>query len=428
MRARPPAPAIAVVRGRTYNRPTMKLGYIASHIFRHTFEINEASEVRRLRPGTRVYSFHAPAGQAYQRERIAEMGAEIVTPGGEIAAFLRMLAQHPVRVFLSAVNLAARSLPNPIYWFKSPIVFMRAMSLIEDIERQGITHLHASFGSSPATVAWLARQILDITYSITFHSFDVYSTQLQYRDPLRREKLRRAVLVVAVHEAARKILLALVPDQDPRKFEMIRVSVTFDPAPKAQPLPEPPLLLAVGNLVDEKGFDILIRGVAILRSRGIAVRARILGDGVSGGALEALVQKKAVGDCVEMRGFFPHAELKQHMAEAAALLAPCRVARHGLRDGIPTVVVEAWLGRTPVVASLVGGMPEVIIDGETGVVFASEEPESLADAVERLLSDAELRGRIVESGRRMALDAFSPGKNAGRLVELIEERAGHRRI
>ena len=406
----------------------MKLGYVASHIFRHTFEINEAAELVRQRPDTTVYSFHRPGHGEYQVERVQEMPTGVVTWSwsGVARGLLNVLARHPVALPKSAFLLACYSFRNPIYWFKNVVVFLASLPILADIERRGINHLHASFGSSPATIAWLAKQIIGTSYSITFHSFDVYSTQPQYRDPLRVRKIRGASLVVAVHEAARQILSRLEPDGDRAKFQMIRIAVTFEPLERVDPAPEPPLLLAVGNLVEEKGFDILVQAVAILKQHDLPVRVDILGDGPEMEKLKRLVREKGLRDRIELRGFFAHGELARQLAGAAALVAPCRIASHGLRDGIPAVIVEAWRARTPLVASLVGGMGEVIVDGETGVVFPSEEPQALADAIEKVLSLQDLRARIVDAGYERANALFSAEKNVARLIELIEERTSGR--
>lgn len=108
--------------------------------------------------------------------------------------------------------------------------------------------------------------------------------------------------------------------------------------------------------------------------------------------------KEGVRDRVELRGYFQHKELAEHLADAAAFVVPSLVTREGQRDGIPTVGVEAWLSRTPVIASLVGGMGEVIKNDETGLVFPPGDSDALAEAVIRLLNSPELQGTIVAGG------------------------------
>ena len=115
------------------------------------------------------------------------------------------------------------------------------MPILADARRNGITHLHANFGSSPATVAWLGKKILGTGMSVTYHAFDIYQENLSARDPLKKRKLRDADLVVAVHEDGRDYLRRLVPDIGPDKFRVIRISVVFEPEDKQEVPQAPPL-------------------------------------------------------------------------------------------------------------------------------------------------------------------------------------------
>lgn len=406
----------------------MKIGYIASSIFRHTFEINEVVELLRQKPDTTVYSFHRPSGTNFQSRRVQEINAEIVTWSAASAAtgFLRMLFRHPLATLAAAAGLAARSVPNPVYWFKNTAAFFLAMPILAHADKNGVTHLHANFGSSPATVAWLGKKILKTGMSITFHAFDIYADSLAQRDPLKKHKLRDADLVVAVHSHGLEHLRALVPWVSGEKFKTIRISVVFSPAEKSPSPAAPPLLVAAGNLVPKKGFDVLIEAAGILRRQGIPVRVRILGEGPQREFLESLITREALTGVVELPGYYQHGEFARHLAEAAALVVPSKVVKGGQRDGIPTVLVEAWLARTPVVASLVGGMSEVVSDEVTGLVFPPGDAGALAVCLRRLLESETLRTALVENGLRKATEEFAPGKNVTALAGAIQAASPRR--
>jgi colanic acid/amylovoran biosynthesis glycosyltransferase len=409
----------------------MKIGYIASHLFRHTFEINEVTELVAQRPQTRVYSFYRPTGEAIQSRRLRDIPAEIVcwSPATVVKGLFALAIRHPLRLTRAAVELGFRSLPNPVYWFKNAAVFLIAMPVLEDARRHGITHLHANFGSSPATVAWLGKRILGTGMSVTFHAFDIYLTRRSHRDPLRRRKLRDADLVVAVHRDGLDRLMGLVPDVPREKFHVIRISVVLR-APNGERPPgadasvstarRTPLFVAAGNLIPKKGFDVLLRAAGILAREGADFRVRILGEGPERRNLEAISEAEGIEDRVELPGFYHHAEFAGHLEEALALVMPSRITAGGQRDGIPTVVVEAWLARTPVVASTVGGMSEVVIDGKTAVVFEPGDASALADGMRAVLQSHELRRAVVAGGLETAVAEFSPRKNVGELLERIE--------
>jgi glycosyltransferase involved in cell wall biosynthesis len=399
----------------------MKIGYIASHIYLHTFEINEASELVRQHPGARVYSFYRPRGSQLQRQRVAEVDGDIVSwTFRSILKSLGVVRRHPIGFLKAAAALSYHSLANPVYWVKNFVTFLIALPVLDDAERHGVTHLHANFGSSPATVAWLGRRALGTGMSVTYHAFDIYSNAYASRDPLKRQKLLDADLVVSVHEDGRQLLQRIAPEAAGDKFRVIRICVAFDPETKTEPLPEPPLLLAAGNLVPKKGFNILVRAVGALKRRGVPVRLRILGEGKQRPVLERLIREQGVRDRVELRGYFQHRELAEHLAQAAAFVVPSLITRGGQRDGIPTVGVEAWLSRTPVIASLVGGMGEVIRSDETGLVFPPGDSDALAEAVIRLLNSPELQDTIVAGGYRTAQEFFSSSKNVSSLLGEIK--------
>ncbi|UCH84236.1 MAG: glycosyltransferase family 4 protein [Candidatus Latescibacterota bacterium] len=400
----------------------MKIGYIGSSLYRHTFEINEVVELLRQHPGTRVYSFYRRSDTESQ-SRVREIGSDIITWSAWriIFGLLYLLFRHPKRLFSAGFRLGFLSLPNPYYWVKNTATFFIALPFIGDACRNHVTHLHANFGSSPATIAWLGKQILGTGMSITFHAFDIYSKTLSLRDPLKKRKLTDADLVVAVHEHGLDQLKKLVPEVDSEKFRMIHISVVFDPRPKPDPLPQPPLFVAAGNLVPKKGFDVLVRAAGRLRREGKTVRLRILGEGPERITLETLVRVQEMRELIELPGYYQHGELAHHLSQATGFVVPSKVVEGGQRDGIPTVLVEAWLSQTPVVASLVGGMGEVLADGETGLVFPSDDHAALAKCLLRLIESDALRSTLVERGLHAAKTQFSPEVNVRALVDAISD-------
>ncbi|KAA7587997.1 glycosyltransferase, partial [Salmonella enterica subsp. enterica serovar Lubbock] len=127
-------------------------------------------------------------------------------------------------------------------------------------------------------------------------------------------------------------------------------------------------LLAVGRLVEKKGFGLLVEAVERLRRRGIAVRLDIVGDGELGPDLRAQIDASPVRDVVRMLGARSQDEVAQCLREADVFVAPCLVGADGNADGLPTVLLEAMASGVPCVSTAVTGIPEVIRDGETGVL------------------------------------------------------------
>ena len=157
-----------------------------------------------------------------------------------------------------------------------------------------------------------------------------------------------------------------------------------------------PVIGAVGRIVPEKGYDVLIRAMTDLPD----CRLVLLGRGPEITALQALAEELKVDDRVQFSGWVePPWTSEQHFD---VLAAPSNVEAFGL------VAAEAMLARIPVVASRIGGFEEVILDGETGILVPVGNPQALAAGIRRILSDGELRTRIVERGRSEVLRRFSP--------------------
>lgn len=412
---------------RTNNRqagPTQaRIGYIASHIYRLTFEINEVAELIRQRPDTRVYSFYRRRGsEAIQTKRVADIPADIISPSWwpVLRSFCGFCVRSPAALIKCAVLLMWHSKSNPVYWLKNFAVFFVALPILADARRHGVTHLHADFGSSPATIAWMGKKMLGTGLSIRYHSFDIHHQGMAWRDPMRRQKLRDADVVIAVHYDGLSHLKQMVPDVDSGKFKMIRICVVFEPEPRKREPSAAPLLVAAGNLVPAKGFELLVEAAGLLKRRGKDVRIRILGEGPQRANLTSIAERNGVSDRVEMPGYYQHFELAQHLAEAVALVTPPRITKSGLREGLPSVIVEAWLSKTAVIASPIGGIPEVVEDGKTGLVFPAGNAEALADCIVRVIDEPALGRAIANEGYGVAVSLFSPEKNVRALLEEID--------
>lgn len=118
------------------------------------------------------------------------------------------------------------------------------------------------------------------------------------------------------------------------------------------------------------------------------------------------------------------------VAEASVFVLPCVRVRDGAMDGIPVSLMEAMALKVPVVSTRLSGIPELVRDGETGLLIPPRDPVALADAIETLLNDSALAGRLAENAHRLVSEEFDLRKNARRLAELIEQhtslRAGGR--
>jgi glycosyltransferase involved in cell wall biosynthesis len=312
---------------------------------------------------------------------------------------------------------AAEELPDVWRWMDELVRIevgdaLQAVELARLVRQRDIAHLHAHFGSVATTVARLAAGLAGVPYSFTAHAKDIFHADVD-PDDLRR-KLTDAAAVVTVSDFNLAFLRTAYPGAAER---VARVYNGLDLArfPYRSPADRPPVIAAVGRLVEKKGFGDLVAASAILAARGVDFHCRILGGGQLADTLAAQIAELGVGDRVELVGARPQDEVHRLVQGAAALAAPCVVDSDGNRDGLPTVLLEAMALGTPCVATPVTGIPEVVRDGQTGLEVPQHAPEALADALERLLVDARLRVGIAQRARSLVEEEFDIQRQAQRM-------------
>jgi glycosyltransferase involved in cell wall biosynthesis len=227
---------------------------------------------------------------------------------------------------------------------------------------------------------------------------------------------RRAGAVIAITHSLERFCVEQVgiPEE---KIEVVHYGL--DEPPKAWgPNPEPPLpdearlLLAVCRLERQKGLDVAVRALAGLPED---VRLCVLGEGPERSALERLASELGVAGRLLLPG---------RVGDVAALYRRATLVVHPVRwEGFGLALLEAMLCERAIVASAVSSIPEVVADGETGLLVPPDDPQALAAALTRLLEDEELRGRMGEAGLRRARAEFSVEKMARRTAEIYERLA-----
>ena len=187
---------------------------------------------------------------------------------------------------------------------------------------------------------------------------------------------------------------------------------------------EPPtrgLCLAVGRLVEKKGFADLVDACALLKTAGRSVACQIVGAGPLEAELAQRIADKGLQDCVELTGPLPQEEVRREFRSAGVFAAPCVIGEDGNRDGLPTTLLEAMAIGAPCISTDVTGIPEVIRDGETGLVVGQHDAKQLAAAISRLLDDASLQVRLAQGARKLIEQDFDIHANTARLRALFSE-------
>lgn len=283
----------------------------------------------------------------------------------------------------------------------------------------GCRQVHAHFALAQTEVAMAVAVFLGCPVSFTAHARDIYATPSALA-----EKMRAARFVVTCTGYNVEHLRALCPDLPSDHVHLIHHGVEVPPALEGEisrhgHADAPPLILAAGRLIEKKGFDTLVEACALLKARGVPFRCEIVGTGPLKETLRRLAHAHGLADSVGLPGWRQATELAAAMSRAAVFAMPSRVAAGGDRDGIPNVVLEALAVGLPVVATAVSGIPEAVRDDDTGLLVSPDDAESLAQALERVLTDASLARRLSAAGRTLVDEEFTLKVASERLIRLF---------
>jgi colanic acid/amylovoran biosynthesis glycosyltransferase len=179
-----------------------------------------------------------------------------------------------------------------------------------------------------------------------------------------------------------------------------------------------PIVLFVGRLVEKKGCEYLIQAMTRVQTVLPDAQLVMIGDGPRRSRLERMARQQL--NHVQFLGAQPHAVVKDWMNRATVLAVPSVTATNGDSEGLPTVIPEAMAMQLPVVATRHAGIPEAIIHGETGLLCAERDVETLAQHLAELLQTAELRQRLAIAARCRAARYFDLSTNTAKLETLYE--------
>lgn len=384
----------------------MTVGYVLDRWVElsQTFVLEEVRELEAQGTRVAVLALHrgssgppSPVPATYLRD----------APAGRVHALahLRWLLRSPRRYV--AFRAAVRRHPTEtgeMAWKRLPWAALR-------LQEQGVDRLHAHFAWAGAAAAEALSALTGWPWALTTHARDIYAPR-----PAVVEKLSRCTLLVTVCDYNVRLLRERYGLT--RAIALVVCGVAV-PDVRSRSAPECDVV-AVGRLVEKKGFDVLLRAFAEVARDRPRSTLRIIGEGPQRAELEAQVDALGLRDNVELAGAVPHDEVLAAVAASAVLCLPARVAKDGDADSMPLVVKEAMAREVPVVVTPVGGLPE-LVDEQVGLVVPPDDPGALAVALDKLLGDEQLRTRLGRAGRERVLARFTLHGEVTRLRRLLAD-------
>ncbi len=273
-------------------------------------------------------------------------------------------------------------------------------------ERYDVVHVH--WPVPLALWGWAARRTRRAAVVLTFYGIELrwVKRSLPFLTGFVRWACRRADRVVAISSETAREIRALVEVP----VDVIPYTTPFpgrgDAAPRALASGDgrPVTILFVGRLVELKGLAYLIEAAARLRDR-VPARIVAIGIGPERERLEALARERNIA--VDFRNKVPDGELHTAFLTSDVLVLPSIIDARGDTEGLGVALLDAMSYCIPVIASRVGGIPDIIEDGVSGLLVPPADPQALADAIERVAGDPAFARRLAEAGRDRLRTRFS---------------------
>ena len=392
-----------------------------------TFIVDEVRGVRDAGLEVQTWALGPPADAALGTERNREEAAATrtlkpIAPGAMARAHARALRVSPAG-YARTLGRALRDRPPGSRAAALGLAsFGAAIRMWDQMERDGIRHLHVHFAGSPTHVAMLLCSFGNAarggggewTWSVTVHGPVEFEDSVGLR---LAERVGQALFVVAISDFARSQLLKLLPAGDWDKVRVVRCGVDIE----TFPAPEPAAgdgdlrILYVGTLIERKGQPVLLEAFSRLVEGGVGAHLTLVGQGPQREELERMAEELGVADRVTFAGGLDHDRVRGELGRADVFCLP------SFAEGLPVVLVEAMASGLPVVSTRIAGIPELVEDGEHGFVVRPGRADEMADALARLAADPELRRRMGESGRAKVEREHDRARNGRELAALHGE-------
>ena len=336
-----------------------------------------------------------------------------------VVALTTWLAEAPGTTIRILVRIVLDYAPQPRNLARAMATACLAFDHARTMRALEVDHVHAHFATYPALTAWVIHRLTGIPYSVTPHAHDIYVTQSGLRT-----RLRAAMAVIAVSDYNWMFLqhFGAVPARLHRLsygLDLRRYAFRGRTVPADGPVD----VLCISSFKEYKGQEVLLRALVEGGAALQRLRVEFIGTGPLFERCKRLATEIGVADRCVFSGSRDQAYIRVRLDEAHGLIQPSLVQRNGDTEGLPNTLIEAAARGATLVGTRVTGVPELVRDGVTGYLAEPASPESLAEALGRLLAPGADVVALQKSARRAVEDRHDLDRLATGLGEVFTRAA-----
>jgi colanic acid/amylovoran biosynthesis glycosyltransferase len=398
----------------------MRIAYFTGEYPRatDTFIQREIAGLRKL--GVEVFTFAVRrpgeehmVGEEQKQER--DRTLYLLPPNFTlILAHFGLLLRSPAR-YLRSLKLAGSTcqpgLKGILYQL---FYFLEAGLLAHQIQQQQIQHLHNHLATSSGTVAMLAAELGDFTFSFTLHGPYIFFEPHQWR---LDEKIKRALFVCCISHYCRSQGMVFAPFEKWNRMYIIHCGIDPDLFQLVSHQGRGTRLLYVGRLAVVKGLPILLESLAQLKQADLTLAdltLTVVGDGPDREQLEQMTTDLGLAPQVKYVGYQSQTQVREHLQNTDIFVMS------SFAEGVPVVLMEAMAAGVPVVATRIAGVGELVEEGVSGYLVPPGDVDSLADRIQKLVEDESARSHFGQSGRAKVEQDFNINRETQRLEQILQ--------
>lgn len=291
--------------------------------------------------------------------------------------------------------------------------FVESCVLVKLMKKHHTERVHVHFGTNATAVALLAKMMSNVRYSFTVHGPDEFDAPIGLS---LRDKIEHSEFVAGISNFCVSQMKRWVGHEFWEKLKIIRCSVDAKFLDDPPPTSSSNQLVCVGRLSAQKGHFVLMSAFKKLLIEFPYAKLVLAGDGEMRSELEKFIETERLQDNIFITGWVDGGTVRKHLSHSKGLVLP------SFAEGLPVVIMEAFALQRPVITSTIAGIPELVVNGENGLLITPNDEQQLLEAMIKIFTMSEKELHVMgQHGRAAVMAAHNIEKEAQKLELLFKQ-------